>query len=147
MTRRPIGRRVALSLAAVIVLAACGTNKLTPTQIRRQATRICTLAAQRTAAIAVPERPSGGQRFLGLGIAGLAPEVRQLRALGRNATLDTAVTAMDGELAALRSSLTGLRAGNDPVVAIKTLQQELEPLERRANAAWRTLRTPACVSR
>lgn len=146
-TRRAIGGLVALSLPAVVVLAACGTSELTPTQIRGQATRICTLAAQRTAAIALPERPSGGQRFLGLGIAVLAAEVRDLRAFGQNAPLGTAVTAMAGELAALRSSLKGLRTGNDPVVAIKTLQQELEPLERRAIAAWRTLRVPACVSR
>ena len=62
-------------------------------------------------------------------------------------SLHVATLAMQGELAALRSSLKGLRAGNDPVVAIKTLQQQLIALEQRANGAWRTLKVPACVSR
>ena len=54
-------------------------------------------------------------------------------------------TATEQELKALQSSLKGLKAGNDPVVAIKTLQAQLVPLEKRASAAWLALKIPACV--
>ena len=62
------------------------------------------------------------------------PELRSsARRLGDHGTLrDRGRRRMQAELAALRSSLKGLRAGNDPVVAIKTLQQQLTP--RRASA-------------
>ncbi len=55
-----------------------------------------------------------------------------------------AVQATDAELTALRSTLRGLRAGNDPVVAIKTLQEQLKPAEAEAGTAWTTLQLPAC---
>ena len=55
----------------------------------------------------------------------------------------TARTATEQELKALQSSLKGLKAGNDPIVAIKTLQTQLAPLEKQASAAWRALGVPA----
>jgi hypothetical protein len=54
------------------------------------------------------------------------------------------VEATSAELTALRSTLKGLKAGNDPVVAIKTLQQQLAPAEMKASIAWSALELPAC---
>jgi hypothetical protein len=48
-------------------------------------------------------------------------------------------------LALLRSALRGLKAGNDPVVAIKTLQDELGPAEDAAGHAWQEVDVPACA--
>lgn len=146
MRRRPLGVLIALSVPAVLTLAGCGGG-LSPAQVRNRATQTCDHAADRSAAIRLPEAPSGGQHFLAQGIAVLAPEIRTLRSLDDHGSIDGAVSAMQAELVALRSSLKGLRAGNDPVVAVKTLQQELVGFEQRANTAWRTLRVPACVSR
>jgi hypothetical protein len=146
MRRRALGVQIALGVAAALMLAGCGGG-LTAAQVRARATEVCDRAVDRSAAIRLPETPSGGQRFLAQGISVLAPEIRALRSLGDHGSIHTAVSAMEAELAALRSSLKGLRAGNDPVVAVKTLQQQLVGLELRANTAWQTLRVPACVSR
>lgn len=147
MRGRALGVLIALSAPVVLLLAGCGGSGLSAAQVRSRAAAICNRAAVRTASIQLPEAPSGGQRFLGLGIAALAPEIRDLRRLGDHGSIHAAVSAMQAELAALRSSLKGLRTGNDPVVAIKTLQQQLAAPEQRANTAWRALRVPACVSR
>ena len=56
-----------------------------------------------------------------------------------------ALNATEQELKALQSTLNGLKAGNDPIVAIKTLQTQLAPLEKQASAAWRALGVPACA--
>ena len=128
------------------MVAGCGGG-LTAAQVRNRATQACDLAADRSTVIKLPGTPSGGQRFLRQGIAVLANETRALRGLGDHGSIHVAVSAMAAELAALRSSWRGLRAGNDPVVTFKTLQQQLAGLEQQANSAWRTLRVPACVSR
>ena len=146
MTRRACGL-VTFGLIAALALAACGAGSLTPAQVRARAGRICVNAANHLDAIRAPTATSGAQMFLRRGTAVLAPEVRGLRALHARGPVASAARALDGELAALRAALTGLRAGHDPVVAITTLQQQLAPLELRVNAAWRELRIPACVSR
>jgi hypothetical protein len=146
MRRWTLGVLIALSVLAALMLAGCGGG-LTAAQVRNRATLACDRAADRSAGIRLPGAPSGGQRFLAQGIAVLSPEIEALRSLGDHGPIQVAVAAMQAELAMLRSSLRGLRAGNDPVVAIKTLQQQLAAPELRANTAWRALRVPACVSR
>ena len=147
MRRWGLGVLIALSVGMVQLLAGCGAAGLTAAQVRYRATQICDRATGRSAVIRLPGTPSGGQRFLVQGIAMLANETRALRSLGDHGPVHVAVSAMAAELVALRSSSKGLRAGNDPVVVFKTLQQQLAGLEQRANTAWRTLRVPACVSR
>jgi len=141
-----------LLVAALLVaglFSGCGAHSLSDRQLRTRATRICSLATQRTDRIATPTLPSEGARFLGRGIAALTPELtalRKLRAPG-DMTDDyrNALAATAKQLAVLRSTLNGLRAGNDPVVAIKTLQQELAPAESQADSAWMALDLPACL--
>ncbi len=138
---------LALGLLLAFALAGCGGSSLSASQLRAPATRICNLAARRTSAIPTPTMPGGGARFLTRGIAALRPELSQLRALSSLGAYRQALDATAAELAALRSTLRGLRAGNDPVIAIKTLQLKLSPLEVRASEAWRALGIPACVNR
>lgn len=140
-------RRWAGGLLTALALASCGSSGLSASQLRTSATSLCGAAAAREATIGLPEVPSAGQRFLIRGIAVLAPEVTELRELGATGSFRDAVTATSAELAALRFTLKGLQAGNDPVVAIKTLQQRLLPLEFKANRAWQKLGIGACVSR
>ncbi len=59
--------------------------------------------------------------------------------------LHRAQAATEQELKVLQSTLKGLKAGNDPIVAFKTLQTQLAPLEKEAGAAWQALRIPACA--
>lgn len=148
MRRRALGVLIALSVPAILMLAGCGSGSgLSAAQVRDRATQACDRAADQSAAIRRPGAPSGAQRFLAQGIAVLAPELGTLRGLGDRGSIQAGVSAMQAELTALRSALKGLRAGNDPVVAIRTLQQQLVGPEQRANAAWRRLRVPACTSR
>ncbi|MGB9183567.1 MAG: hypothetical protein WCB67_05840 [Solirubrobacteraceae bacterium] len=139
-------RRWAGALLAALTLVSCGSTGLSAAQLRTSANLVCGAASRRAATIPLPEVPSAGQRFLSRGIAALAPEVTELRELQATGTFRTAVTATAAELAALRFTLKGLRDGNDPVVAIKTLQQELRPLEEKANRAWQALSIRGCLS-
>ena len=80
----------------------------------------------------------------------LAPQVTALHGLRPSSDLQqqytTAIRATDRELVLLRRALRGLRAGNDPVVAIKTLQDDLDPAEDAAARAWHAIEVPACTS-
>jgi hypothetical protein len=146
-----VRRLAGFALIASLGLAGCGgSNTLSTVALRERATRTCNLARRRTNRIATPTLPAEGARFLSRGIAALAPELTVLDLLrpptGMASDYQRALMASHGELQALRSALNGLRAGNDPVVAIKTLQQQLTPLEARANGAWSSLGLPACAN-
>ena len=138
--------RAGLGALSVAALAGCGSSSLSTAQMRSRATKICTTTAGRTGKISTPTSPSGAVTFLDRGIAAIGQEVVQLRAMHASATAKTAVDGTAAELAALRFTLKGMHADNDPVVAIKTLQARLTPIERRTNAAWRSLDVPACVT-
>lgn len=145
--RRLCAPAIALALAA----AGCGggVGSLSAHQLRTAATRACGMATQRLDRIPTPQVPSQGASFLRRGIAALGPELTALSALHPEGELGVqfrrARSATEQELAALQSSLKGLQAGNDPVVAIKTLQAQLAPLEKRASAAWQALKILACI--
>lgn len=148
MSRRLSLRLLAAALLAAALLAGCGSTALTDTQLRSRAGRICALAARRTDRIATPSLPSQEASFVRRGIAAMTPEVTALRRLSAPGAMADdyrdAVEATSTELTALRSTLKGLKAGNDPVVAIKTLQQQLAPAEMKASIAWSALELPAC---
>jgi hypothetical protein len=139
----------ALAVVA-LVLAGCGSSSLSADQLRSGATRACNLARKRTDRIPTPTLPSGGGAFLSRGIVALAPELTTLRSLrppsGMASDYQRALVASENELRALRSALKGLKAGDDPVVAIKTLQQQLAPLESESDGAWQSLGLSACAS-
>jgi hypothetical protein len=148
-----VSRRLSLGLLAAALLSAallagCGSTALTGSQLRSRADRICKLATQRTDRITTPTMPTQEASFVSRGIAAMTPEVtalRRLRAPGGMADdYRDAVEATGAELTALRSTRKGLKAGNDPVVAIKTLQQQLAPAEMKASIAWSALELPAC---
>jgi hypothetical protein len=147
--RRASAPIVALALALGAGGCGGGAPSLSARQLRTGASRTCTVTTQRLNLIPTPELPSEGAGFLRRGIAALAPEVAALAALHPEGEMGVhfrrAQTATEQELKALRSTLTGLKAGNDPIVAIKTLQAQLAPLEKQASGAWQALRIPACA--
>lgn len=138
--------RAGVGALATLALAACGSSSLSAAQIRSRATKICTATARRTAKIATPTSPAEAVAFLNHGIAAIGLEVSQLRALHATGTAQTAVDGTAAELAALRFTLKGMHADNDPVITIKTLERRLAPIQQRTNAAWRKLDIPACVT-
>ena len=150
--RRRAGRALALgaALLACLSLTACGSSALSGAQLRTSAGRICRVATRRSGRIAVPTAPTQGARFISQGIAALDPGRHALARLDPPGPMrdqyERAIAAVADELTAMRSALTGLRAGNDPVVAIRTLQQELRGPEGRAAAAWDALRVPECAA-
>jgi hypothetical protein len=144
-----VTRRAALALLVAVALAGCGASSLSAVQLRTAATRVCTVAGRRLNRIHTPALPAQGAAFLSRGIAALRPELAALGRLrpsgGMAGALDRGRAATAKMLKVLQSTLKGLKAGNDPVVAIKTLQQDLIGLEQQATAAWRAAEIPACA--
>ncbi|MGH2892567.1 MAG: hypothetical protein ACRDPM_04760 [Solirubrobacteraceae bacterium] len=145
-------RACAPALVLVLVLAAAGcggSSSVSARQLRSSATRVCTVAAQRLNSIPTPQVPAQGASFLRRGIAALRPELTALSAMHPSGDLGVhfrkALDATEQELKVLQSSLKGLKAGNDPIVAIKTLESQLAPLEKQASAAWRALGVAGCA--
>jgi hypothetical protein len=136
-------------VCGALLLGGCGSSSLSNTQLRRKADRICMTAQRSSESIATPSDPAKGQQFLQRGIAALQPPVTALHGLNASSDLQDvyaeALRATDHELALLRSALRGLKAGNDPVVAMKTLQDELGPAEDAAGRAWHAVDVPACM--
>jgi hypothetical protein len=147
-------RRAGLSPLAALAAAAlvgCGSTPLSTTQLRNQATHVCIVAGKVTDRIPAPSSPAGGAAFLARGAAVLGPELQALRALKPPSDLaqvyTTSLSAFTHKLDALAATIHNLNAGGDPVIAIKTLEQRLEPIEVQENTAWQTLQIPACVNR
>ena len=152
MSRARAARASAAAALAcsALLLGGCGSSSLSDKQLRRKAGRICVTAQRASASIAAPTDPAKGQRFLQHGVAVLAPQVTALHALRPSDDLQeqytAAMRATDRELTLLRRALHGLQAGNDPVIAVKTLQDELGPAEDAAARAWHEVEVPACAS-
>jgi hypothetical protein len=144
-------RPAALAGAALaLAVAGCGSSSsLSERQLSTDASRVCRAATAQLNRIPTPRLPSGEAAFLRRGIAALGPEVAALGRLHPTGDVgqryDRARTATQHELTLLQSAVKGLKAGNDPVVAIKTLQTELVAPQRQASQAWRELRIPGCV--
>jgi hypothetical protein len=146
-SRHPATAPVLIGLLAALALTGCGGSSVTASQLRARATRVCNAAGRRLNAIPTPGTPSQGEEFVSRGVSALSRELSGLRAIRGPSSFRDGLAAKVAELALLRSTVKGLRAGNDPVVAIKTLQQQLEPVEARAAAAWQGLGIPACADR
>ena len=142
-------RRAAALACSALLIGGCGSSSLSNTQLRRQAGAICLTAQRASQSIAAPTDPSTGERFLQRGIAALTPQVTALARLKPSSDLQgeytTALRATDRELTLLRLTRRGLQTGDDPVIAIKTLQDQLGPAEDAAGRAWREIDVPACT--
>ena len=121
------------------------------TQLRSDATRICTTTTRQTDRIPTPTSPGGATSFLRRGEAAITTEVKQLGTLRPPANVAavyaSALRASGAELRSFRRTVDQLNRGRDPATAIKSLQRGLAPLEARANTAWHTLGTSACLNR
>ncbi len=140
---------ITVALAAV-TFAGCGSNELSDKQLRTRASTVCRTTARQTNRIPTPSGPDGGAAFLRRGAVLLKPEVTRLGALRPPSDLAevyrNSVRAMGDEVSELELTARRLRGGLDPVVAIKTLQEQLGPLESTADGGWRALDVPACLS-
>jgi hypothetical protein len=134
-----------------ILLGGCGgSTSLSEKQLRARATALCATAARRAGRIPTPSDESQSPAFLNRGIAALKPELAGLRAL--KAPDDDAdayhvsVDAFSKQLDELERTVRKLHSGEDPVVAWKTLEEKLGPLESTADGGWRALEVPACLN-
>lgn len=149
---RAVGVAVAaFATVALIALAieSCGSSSLSAPALRRDANRLCSIARHRTGAISVPGSPGGATAFLTRGLAVLAPELAALRLLNPPSAAaliyKQALDAFASELAAMRSTLTEIGRGGDPIAAVRSLQARLDPIEIREDGAWKSLGVDACV--
>jgi hypothetical protein len=145
-----VSRRALIGLAGALVLAGCGSKPLSTTELASQATRLCTIASTQTALIPTPASPAGTAAYLQRGIAVMTPELERLRALRPSSDVAdvyaTSIGSFAKKLSYLKDTMRDLAGGEDPVIAIKTLQQELGPIESQENAAWQALEIPACLN-
>jgi hypothetical protein len=139
--------------ATAVLVGACGSATPPPSlvQLRAQGARICRAAGGRLRRIPTPRTEVGGETFLTSAIAVLGPELRRLRKLsapGDSADVyRAALDATADELDALRGAVRALDRQQDPVIAFRTLQQRLGPLEAQADSAWQALQIPTCLQR
>jgi hypothetical protein len=139
---------IALCAAGVVAAAGCGSASPSQTQLRTQATAICSHANRVIGRIATPPAETGGEAFLRRGVAALKPELAQLRQLHPPSdTADvwsTAIRTLSAQLSALESTAQVIQQGGDTTQAYRSLQRTLAPLETEANNAWSALEIPAC---
>ena len=147
-------RRAVLGvILAAAMLAGCGgSDRLSDSQLRAQATVICVQATRQSDRIPTPTSPAGGMQFLNRGIAVFSPELTKLRLLKppKDDVADvyqTSLKAFEQKLHALRSAQHELRTGANPVTAMTALAQRLAPIESSEDGAWRALQVPACLNR
>jgi hypothetical protein len=138
-------------LLLALALGACGDGSLGASELRTQASAICTKTAAATDRVAVPSTPAQGGRFLQQGIAHLRPAVAQLRELKAPEQLrrsyDRAVELAGRELALIVRDERAIAGGDDVIDTFRRLEAALEPLTMQENAYWRALQIPACVRR
>ncbi len=144
-------RRVAAVLAPLAAgLVGCGSSELSDVQLRSHANAICAATNRKASAISSPSSPDGVPAFLAKGTAVFSVELRRLRALHPPKDLkdvyDASITAFAKKLDELELTARRIRAGQDPVVAMKTLQEHLAPLESDEDHAWSALQVSACVN-
>ncbi len=150
---RRAGSSALAAAAAVLALlvAGCGSQPLSSTDLSRQATRLCQLAGAQTDRIPTPSAPAGSAAYLRQGIAVLKPELAQLRALRPPDDVadvyTVSLSSFAKKLSYLNETLHDLDGGEDPVIAMKTLQVDLAPIEKQENGAWQTLQITACLNR
>ena len=141
----------ALVVAVAFIVAGCGGSSDSPGQLRAQAANVCARALDDGVRIKPPAVPAGTATFLRRGTNVLESEIDQLRTLRppneQAGAYSAAVEALRREAAILSTTVRDLDRGADPLSTIKTLQHRLAPVEANANAAWRTLDVPLCVSR
>jgi hypothetical protein len=140
--------RAAAAGALIFALAGCGSSTLSARALRTQASGVCTSAVRRGARIAPPRSNSGGTAFLARGITVFRPELEALRKLAPPRGLAVAYRAALADTAqqldALVASEADLRGGDDPVVAIRQLYDELTAIDARDREAWNAVGAPAC---
>jgi hypothetical protein len=141
----------AVGLVAILAGGCGGSSPDSMSQLRSQASGICSAASGRMARIATPRRPPASLAFLDRGVAVLEPELRQLRMLRAPAASDgvyaVALTGFAAQLSALSRAASALGHQQDPVRTLQALQRRLAPLETETDDAWRALQIPACASR
>lgn len=146
--RSAAGSLIAVGVA--LLATGCGSTSLSEKQLRSRATKLCATAAGRAGRIPTPSSAEDSLAFLTRGIDTLKPELAGLRELKAPDDLDdiyqTSLKAFGNKLDALEQTVHKLHSGEDPVVAWKTLQERLGPLESTEDGAWRALDIPACLN-
>lgn len=145
-----MSRRAPLAAAVALALAGCGSSPLSTGALRTRAARICRLADVRASRIRTPTLPAQGITFLSQGIAVLQPELKALSRLRPGGPADhlfvTALSAFERQLKMVKATADNVRHGGDPVIAVKTLQTQLAPVQSQGDAAWESLEIPGCVA-
>ena len=148
--RRHLARAM-VAAAVVLGAAGCGSSALSAADLRQQAGSICSRADRQIGKIPSPASEASGTSFLKQGVAALGPELADLKTLKPPAdeaeVYRSALKALSGELDALKSAVSKLDQGADPVRTFRQLQDALAPLETDADNAWRALVIPTCLSR
>jgi hypothetical protein len=136
--------------ALAVVLAGCGSSEPSDVQLRNHANAICAAANRKASAISSPSSPDGVPAFLANGATVFSAELERLRALRPPSDIkdvyEASITALAKKVDELELTARRIHSGQDPVVAMKTLQEHLAPLESDEDHAWSALQVSACVN-
>lgn len=147
----PAAGAAVLLLLVLLVARGCGEDGLTPDQLRAQATEICARANAVTDRIAVPNAPTGGERFLVEGLAVLRPAINRLALLEPPQELrddyEKAVRGSGARLDLIAKTARRINRGGDTIDEYRALENQLVRSSIAVDASWRALRIPACASR
>jgi hypothetical protein len=144
-------RRVAaIAVVGALGVAGCGSSPLSSGELQNQASRVCALASQQANRIRTPASPAETSLFLRQGIAALTPALVQLRKLRPPSDVadvySASVKAYAEKLGFLRAAQHDIAAGQDPIAAMQTLQEQLAPIVSQENGGWQALNIPACIN-
>ena len=143
-------RRGLLVVLLLTLPSGCGASSPPSAQLHDQATRICQPATRRLKRIPTP-RPGDYEGFLRHGLAVLQPQLARLRSLrpqgDERDVFAGALDALSQEITAVKGAAQSLGRHQDPRLVFAALERRLSPLEAQADAAWRALQIPACLSR
>ena len=142
-------------MLAAAMAVGCGSSPLSASDLRQQASAICSRADRQITRIPTPGSEGAGNSFLKQGIAALDPELNDLKTLKPPAdeaeVYQSGIKALGAELDAVKSATAKLDQGADPVRTFRQLQDTLAPgdgcRQRLAGAQHHGLREPELVLR
>lgn len=145
-------KRIGSLILLATLIGGCGaSSRLSANELMRRATRVCQEAAAQTARIPSPSGPDETALYLKRGIAVMKPELEQLRALRPPGDVAdvyrVSMTTFARKLEYLNAAVHDLAGGEDPIIAMRTLEKNLAPVQSQEDGAWQALQIAACANR
>jgi len=143
--------RLAIPLAAVVVLVGCGDNRLDSGELHDKATEACNKAHQQLLKIPDPQGDAEVQPFLtnsATVISQLSVALKSLQPPSdAQESWNLVVNLVGKQAAGLKKAANQLQNGGDPVVVLRNVADQATQSAQRERASWSALGIEACANR